>query len=399
MRSTLPGALSSRYAFLAAAVIVAFVINLAWFGFYTFINAYLTVELQRSDTEWTRTSICFAIGTLLAQFLTTEISARIGRRRTVNLSIALAAAGYALMACTRNIVVINVVVALLGFVPVALAIAWTSMVATIGGERPGRAIATYMVVNTAVGAGAIALGGLLVDQSHYRLLFAGTAVVCAAGAFLFPVASRHLAGGAPGEVVSLLRMRWNDFAGNVAPIVIVIVVLGFCMEPFMFLSVNQLVPNICRQYHGMGEGAIGLIVGLGRLPALASLFVVRHLIDRLNAVRVYGVSMAIAGIAVVCMGYAQGMAILVLCYVLYYLVYGAVWGSNLAALNANVTPQYRDIAITLGISGTTVFNAIASVAQNRMLEGGASLAQVFLVCGLLGGFAGAVLACTRARRR
>jgi hypothetical protein len=44
-------------AFISAASLVAVVFNLSWFGVYTFVNAFLTGKLGRTNAEWTQATL------------------------------------------------------------------------------------------------------------------------------------------------------------------------------------------------------------------------------------------------------------------------------------------------------------------------------------------------------
>ncbi len=44
-------------AFISAASAVAVILNLAWFGVYTFVNAFLADTLGLTDAEWTEATL------------------------------------------------------------------------------------------------------------------------------------------------------------------------------------------------------------------------------------------------------------------------------------------------------------------------------------------------------
>lgn len=106
----------SRVVFVGSALAVAIIGSMAWFGVYTFVNAYLVTTLGRSDVEWTRSTIWLLSGMFVGQLLSTEVASRIGRRRTVTLALLLASGCFIMLAVLRSILLINMVLGLMGLV-------------------------------------------------------------------------------------------------------------------------------------------------------------------------------------------------------------------------------------------------------------------------------------------
>jgi MFS family permease len=163
------------------------------------------------------------------------------------------------------------------------------------------------------------------------------------------------------------------------------------LEPFNYLTVNQLFPNLARDAHGLLDRDISTLVAVARLPALLSLFVVATVIDRLNAFRVYGAGIAVVGLCVVALGQAAGLSALVVAYFVYYLIQGTVWGSNPAAVNGSVEPNLRDSAFALTSIVMSVALFGAGFVHNRLLGAGLSIQQVFSTVGFIPVVAGVVL--------
>ncbi len=381
----------SRAAFVCSAVAVAIIGSMAWFGVYTFVNAYLVTTLERSNAEWTRSTIWFLAGMFVGQLLSTELASRIGRRRTVTLALLLASCCFVMLAVFPSILLINMVLGLMGLVPALLVVVWVSLVAESGRDRPGRALATNMLVQAAVSVCVLAGAGKLATILNYPQLFAltgGVGFVCAAA---FRVLSRRLEGKKPVKVTSLLRLKRADIRAMWSMPLVAVVLAGFMLEPFLWLTTNQLFPNLARGPFALGEDTIAMIVALGRAPSLVCLFAMRHVVDRTNPYRAYGVGMILVGLSVAVMGRTGGPRWLVANYLAFYLAHGIIWGSNRAALNRSVRPEIRDSAFAVANIITTSAVLVAGLTHNRMLEGGMSLAGVFTTCGVIGCAGGCVL--------
>ncbi|MCL4505701.1 MAG: MFS transporter [Chloroflexi bacterium] len=383
---------------LLATLPVSFAGIATWFGLYTFVNGYLVRGLGYTNEQWTETTLWF-IGSMIAwQLLCTDIAARAGRRNTVTISLVAGALFYIGMGMTSDGLVIRALMALAGFTQAVGLVTWQPLIAEYGRERPGRALVINQLVNAVVGALTLIAGGQIIANASYRDAFIALGVACAGSAVMFHLVSRDFE-SEQSEVVSLLRVMRTDWRKLATGGFMVLTVVGLCLEPFNYLTVNQLFPNLARDAHGLLDGDISTIVALGRLPALLTLFVLAAVVDRMNAMRAYGAGIALVGLCVVGLGLASGVPSLIGIFLVYFLIQGSVWGSNAAAVNASVAPPMRDSAFAV----TSVLLSIAlfgvGFVQNRLLGAGLTVAQVFLICGLVPVAAGTILVLYSLRRK
>jgi predicted MFS family arabinose efflux permease len=266
------------------------------------------------------------------------------------------------------------------------------MVASIGGNMPGRALAVNQIVASVTTALTMLLGGRLIGDDKYDMIFPVCGLLSAACALLFFVITKRIKDADGERVVSIFRLRREDVRGLLASSFPVIIVLGVFAEPLGFHAINQLFPNLARDVHGMSEFRISAVVALGRLPALASLFILAHYIDRLVPGIYYGLGIAIAGIAVVLMGSAGSVPVLLCGYILFYVGQGTVWGSNSAAVNSVVQARLRDSAYA--VMSVCMYGSVFAIGSlhNMMIRHEYSLAMVFKACGMAAVASGAALA-------
>jgi len=94
---------------------------------------------------------------------------------------------------------------------------------------------------------------------------------------------------------------------------------------------------------------------------------------------------------VVMLGGVGGTGALVAGYVVLYVAYGLVWGSNVASVNASIQPRLRDTAFAIMnlLMMASVF--IVGSVHNRMVAAGLSFRTVFMVCGSIGAIGGVML--------
>ena len=382
---------------LLATLPVSFAGIATWFGLYTFVNGYLVRRLGYTNEQWTETTLWFIGSMIVWQLLCTDIAARVGRRNTVTMSLASGALFYLGMGLTTDALVIRALMALAGFTQAVGLVTWQPLIAEYGRERPGRALVINQLVNAIVGALTLIAGGQVIAGASYSQAFIALGILCAFSAALFHFVSRDLERGT-SEVVSLLRVMRTDWRRLATGGFLVLTLVGLCLEPFNYLTVNQLFPNLARDAHGLLDADISTIVALGRLPALLSLFVLAAVVDRMNAMRTYGAGIALVGLCVAGLGLAAGVPPLIGIFLVYFLIQGSVWGSNAAAVNASVAPALRDSAF----AATSILLSIAlfgvGFVQNRLLNAGLSVAQVFVICGLVPVGAGAILVLYSLRR-
>ena len=375
---------------------------MATFGIYTFVNGYMVTGLGLSNEEWTASTLWFLTGMLAGQLLSTEVAHWLGRRYTVTGALLVAAAGYgALSLIGGDVRLIRIVLSAMGFVPAMLMVVWISMAAQFGGRQPGRAIAICLLLIGVVSAAVLAGGAkLLAENLSYEQLFAWTSGVSVLCAGVFCVVSRHLVGSGSAPARSVFRLARGDVRAIFTGRFMVLIAAGFCLEPFLWLTCNQLFPNLGRDVYRMGEETIGEIVALGRLPGLVVLLVLGHFIDRLRPYLCYGAGMVLVGMTVMTMGHMTSTTSVATNYVLYYLAYMVIWSANMAALNAAVDPEFRDSGFAIGTACMTLAVVTTGTVHNRMISAGVSLPNLFTICGAAGATGGlALVIYSFARRR
>ena len=389
-----------RLAWLIAATFpVAIVAALAWFGAFTFVNGYLVRGLGRSNADWTAATLWLSGGMLFWYPLFTEISSRLGRRRTVTAGLSAAAASYVALAFVQDPFLIKVALAIMGAAIVAFLVAWTPFVAEAGRDRPGQAIAIAMLVLNVTGSGSLIAGGYIAGSQRYRLMFLVFGTLCAACVIAFHFLAKHIetivASDADHagreEPVSMRKLTRPDLAALLGGPFFVVVLLGVFAAPFSFHTSNQLFPNLARDVHGLNETHIAMIVGIGRIPALVTLLAISRVVDRINVVRCYAVGLLCDAAMLAVIACAPSAGPVTAAYLTFYLVHGIVWGAALPAVNACATPRLRDSAFA--ITGMTEVVAIflAGLVHNRLIVAGRSLPYVFVFCGAITGLAAAGL--------
>jgi MFS family permease len=294
------------------------------------------------------------------------------------------------MAVTADAWVIRALMALAGFTQAVGLVTWQPLVAEYGRDRPGRALVISQLIGTAVTIATLIGGGQLIAGWSYREAFITLGAVCLACTALFHFISRNFDTG-QSEVVGLLRAVRGNWRKLATGSFLVLTLAGLCLEPFNFLTVNQLFPNLARDVHGLADQDISTIVALGRLPALLTLFVLANFIDRMNPLRTYGAGIALVGLLVIALGQAGNINLMIAVYLAYFLLQGSVWGSNAAAVNASVEPGMRDSAFAITSIVVTIALFGVGFVHNRLLGAGFTLPQVFGISGLIPAIAGTVL--------
>jgi MFS family permease len=377
---------------LQAGVPVTLVLTMSWFGVYTFINAYYTRGLGKSNAEWTALTLWFNGSMMLWPFVCVRLVAWIGHRRLTTAALGLCAVLYLLTAFAHTKTEFSAIVTLMAIVPSVLAVAWLPVVIEAGHSRPGRAIASYTLISTIVGACALIAGGGVLAAAGYRPMFLAMSAAAAVCTLVFYPLSARLPAPPPVRV-GLLAIPRRDLMKFARGPVAFLLLAGVCIEPFNFHAANQLFPNLARDVHGLSAGAIGGIVALGRLPALVSLFVLARIVDEVPITRFYGAGLMLAGVCVCCTASAGATGWLIAAYCGYYLFHGAVWGTNTAAINAAVEPRQREYAMAITTSVSTGATFAVGVVHNRLLTAGMSLPGVIHLSGAIGAVAGVVMIC------
>jgi len=365
---------------IAALIPVAFVFVISWFGVYTFVNGYVIKELGGKDPDWTMIAMWLVGGIIVWQLVVNELAAWVGRRNTITFALAIVGASFLALPLCRTLTWIGPLISFMGFTQAAVTGVWLPMIADVGREKPGKALAILMMVNVTVTVGALLLGGSLVEWFSYRTMFVSTGAACLICAAGFHLIAHPLERGQQTPAISLRSLRGGDVRQlSRASVLILFVALG--IEPFNYLTLNSLYPNLARGAHGMSEQHISMIVALGRIPSVLSLLWLGHYIDRLNPTRWYAVMMTIVAAVVAGMGWAPTTWVLVLLYPMFYLFHGAVWASNNAAVNAAVEPRLRDVSFMLQslIANVTVLGI--GWVHTKLLREGYTLSQVFVISG------------------
>lgn len=374
------------------AVPIAVTWTLAWFGVFCFVNAYVEKGLGQDEVVWTRLTLWFIGGVVAWGATVAELSAKIGRRRTLIGAMGLSAALYGIIPFVAAVWVLGPLLALLGVMHGVYFGVWFPFVASAGRAAPGRAIAGTQLVFNACSLLAILVAAPIMEREAYRTLFLACGGIMALCTVLFAVFSAKLDQG-NGRVTSIWRLRRNEVRQLLHGPFLWIALGGLLLEPFGFHTVNQLFPPLARNLHGMGEGAITVAVSATRLPALLVLLGLARWIDRHNACRCYGVGLLLGGAGTLAMGLVpagHGLPLLTF-LALYYAGQGTVWGSNSTAVNRLVPTDLRDAAfacmgLILMVSLLTV-----GVVHNRLVEAGFTLANVFVISGLFVVVAGLTL--------
>jgi Major Facilitator Superfamily len=388
---------------LAATAPVAVVTGLSWFGVFTFVNAYLVDGLGWSNAAWTKATLWITGGMLFWYPLCTELSARIGRLRTVTMGLAAAAVSYALLSFAAAPWAIHALLFCMGWSTSAHLVSWMPFAAEVGRERPGLALGLSALVINAAAMALLVFGGRLIATGDYRLTFRLLSGACAVSTVAFFVLGGHLerivhAESCPGDTdaprnngAGIFSLTWRDIrellTGPVAPVIL----LGICAAPFAFQASNMLFPNLSRDVHGLGEGAIADLVAYGRGACLVTLLVIPLIIDRLNVIRCYGVGLALDGFGIALIALAPTPMAAGGAYLLFYLFHGTVWAAALPAVSTCVRPRLRDSAFALALMAEIAAIFSQGLLASVLLGRDFALSTVFLVCGTVTAVGGTAL--------
>ncbi|MFO7973209.1 MAG: MFS transporter [Candidatus Hydrogenedentota bacterium] len=388
---------------LAATTPAAFIASVTWYGAFTFVNAYMIRGLGATNADWTRATLAMAGGMLVWYMLTTELSAFLGRRRTATLGVAIASFTYLFLPLIREVWMVSVLLALMGFGTAGYLVAWMPFVAHVGEERPARALAIASLSFNLVSAITIFIVGPALQQARFQMAFFSIGGLCVACATAFHFLAKHLekitaANGYDGDPekqaenpLSFLKLQWHDIRELVFSAFPVVLILGIYAAPFAFHTSNQLFPNLARDIYGIAEDNIARLVGIGRLPAMLMLFFVSPIIDRLNLVRFYGISLCTDGLLIAAIALSPNTLVAGGAYLVFYTSHGLVWAFALPAINICVRPRLRDSAFALTAMSEIIGVFSAGLLHNRLLERGASLPTVFIISGMIAGISGLLL--------
>jgi len=367
------------------AIPVALTWTLSWFGVFCFVNGYVKQVLGQGTEVWTQLTLWLIGGVVFWQATAAEVSARIGRRRTLTIAMGMSAVLFGAIPFIQDVRYLGPLLALLGVMHGVFFGVWFPFVASAGRAAPGRSIAGTQFVFNSCSLLGILVGAPVMASGNFRALFLTASAVMLLSTVSFAILAAKLDEGA-SKVTSIWRLRGADVRALLHGPFLWIAVAGLMLEPFAFHTVNQLFPNLVRELHGFDEGQVTVAVSLSRLPALLVLLVLARLIHRLNACRCYGVGLLVGGVGVVLMGLAplSGPLFLLVFLSLYYAGQGVVWGSNSTAVNRMVPDDLRDAAFAS--MGLILMAALLGVGVIHywLVSLGVFLPQVFVICGVFG---------------
>jgi MFS family permease len=384
----------SRSHYFAMILPVAFAATITWFGVFTMVNAYLVKGLGYTDEGWASAALWLQAGIVFWLLVVGEISSRIGRRATVALALVVAGIAFRVIAVSDHLWLIGPMLWLMAIVQAALSIALVSLLTRHGGEKPGRAIAVYQWVVTAVTVVSLIVGGYFMDAGRFSETFTAISLLIILSAASFYFLSKPLAPFDREGIVSLFRLKKQDWRMFLSAPFLPVLLLGTCGETWYFVMVNNLFPNLAREHFHMSESQIGWIVALGKLPSLLSLYFLTHRADHINVRLAYGVGMIIAAVLSIAMGWAPIGWMLVAAYAIYFIGQGVVWGVNITTVSSAVPMHLREAALGLLVIVQMGFALLIGALHRKMLSEswGFSLKWIFTWCALAGLASGIALA-------
>lgn len=414
--------------FCAIVLPAAFVWSVSWFGMYSFVNSYVSRDLHVSTQDWTTATLWLTASMIFCQLWAADLAGRIGRVPALLVAMIAAAVSFAGIAIARDFRIVGPMLALMGFAQAVANVIWFPLVAQLGGDKPGKALAINQLLTVIVSFAILVAGSALAARLTYLTLFwivTGVSLGCAG---VFAIVTRRPAPGAtptPGEwtmprdepIVSLRHLKRSDIAALMGGPFLFILLIGVALEPFNYHTLNQLFQNLLRSTitgsatggasdviattqaaasAGTNESAgveqfITNLVAIGRMPAIVMLYALGRHIDRLNPVRWYGMGLTLAAITLVTMGVITSKGSLMVLYPLFYVFHGAVWAGNSASVNAVVEPRLREVAFILMSTFANVALLIVGLIHNRLAEQGVSLRTIFVLCGSVALFSGLML--------
>lgn len=411
--------------FCAIVLPAAFVWSVSWFGMYSFVNSYVSRDLRVSTQDWTTATLWLTASMIFCQLWAADLAGWIGRVPALLVAMIATAVSFAGIAIARDFRIVGPMLALMGFAQAVANVIWFPLVAQLGGDKPGRALAINQLLTVVVSFAILVAGSTLAARLTYLTLFwiiTGVSLGCAG---VFALVTRRPSPGTtpqPGEwtmprdepIVSLRHLKRSDIAALMGGPFLFILLIGVALEPFNYHTLNQLFQNLLRStITGSATGgaiattqaSIGAaknesagveqfitnLVAIGRMPAIIMLFVLGRRIDRLNPVRWYGMGLTFAAITLVTMGVITSKGSLMVLYPLFYVFHGAVWAGNSASVNAVVEPRLREVAFILMSTFANVALLIVGLIHNSLAEQGVSLRTIFVLCGSVALFSGVML--------
>jgi MFS family permease len=373
-----------------SAIPMALTWTLAFFGVFCFVNGYVKRELGLGTEVWTQLTIWLIGGVVFWQAVAAEVSARIGRRRALVGAMAMSAAAYAAIPFVHDPRYLGPLLAVLGVMHGVFFGVWFPFVAAAGRAAPGRSIAGTQLVFNCCSLLGILVGAPVMAAQNFRLLFfVGSGIMFLSTVSFAVLASKLEEGG--DKVTSIWRLKRADIKAVLHGPFLWIAFAGLMLEPFGFHTVNNLFPNLAREWHGFGEGQITVSVSVMRIPALMVLLVLTQWIDRLNATRCYALGLLLGGVGVMGMGLAPQPWVLLLLLSFYYGGQGIVWGSNSTTVNRMVPADLRDAAFALMGMILMLSMLAVGVIHDWLANADVPLPRLFAICGVFGIVSGTTL--------
>ena len=258
-----------------------------------FMSIYLTVERGLSVAEAGRLVAVYGVGGICGGYLGGWLANHIGAVRTQQLSLVSGGVGFLVLGTIREphflaVALFTVATLIEAFRPAVM----TAFAERAPAELRAEAFAFLrLAVNLGMGIGA-ALGGTLALYG-YRWLFVGDATTCFLAALLLlqvpalPAAANH-----DGSEMKTARSPYRD----IPFLCLLALVVVFASVLFQIFGT---LPLYLREYVGLKENAIGLLLCLNALLIVAFEMVLIHLVSRRDRMHVIGF-----GAFTLCAGFA-----------------------------------------------------------------------------------------------
>ena len=365
-------------------------------GAATFVNLYVTRGLGYPVVTWASLSLAFTLANVAGSLLTGVVVSRFGSRRTLVICLLAASAGYGVFAVAKRLLLIELGLVLCGCAIGMADTAHISMLLCAVPEAQGRAIAARTVIGGLIGMPLLVLWGRSFDRIGYGWTFIIGAVLLLASAPAFWALTSTVSERV--EVTSeqgFLQMARADWRGFLSPHLLIILVFGALMEPWMARTRIQLSANLFSTAYGMDERVIGQIVGLSGLVMVVGCLTLGMLFQRTTPHRRWGLAMMLAGGCLAGMGLVSRGYLAAGLLTIHQLVYTVAMCSAGVAIADAGAPNHRVLALSVGSAVYFAGMLSAGLAHRLMLGAGITVSQVFIICGGVGMLGGLPLALRR----
>lgn len=258
-----------------------------------FMSIYLTVERGLGVAEAGRLVAVYGVGGICGGYLGGWLADHIGAVRAQQLSLVSGGVGFLVLGMIRQPLFLAVGL----FAVATLVEAFRPAVMTAFAERApaelrAKAFAFLrLTVNLGMGIGA-AFGGALALYG-YRWLFIADAATCfVAALLLLQVPALPTAAAAERDAMKTARSPYRD----IPFLCLLALVIVFASVLFQIFGT---LPLYLREYVGLRENAIGLLLGLNALLIVAFEMVLIHVVSRRDRMHVIGF-----GAFALCAGFA-----------------------------------------------------------------------------------------------